>query len=219
MLGDGQPLAVSADGTRVLVLQDHVRNQPLAVHSTGVGQVEPLPTSDFVAEIGDWTADGRRLFLLGSLEGGAVRGYVFDPQTKEFTEVPPDLPDVKSVRFHRDLGLVLARSAGGPLAIYSIEGDSVEQPGALAEIGPKWIPVGWSLDGRSIHLAEEVETGAVPVVTLDLDTGEKRPLYELHPRDSSGLIAVGPIYVNPGGDAYVYRYRRETSTLYVAEGF
>jgi hypothetical protein len=79
----------------------------------GVGQTERIDVPGFLTERADWTADGCRFFLPGSLEGGVVRSYLFDPQTKEHHAIPPDLRDVKSVLFHRRLGLVLARSIGG----------------------------------------------------------------------------------------------------------
>jgi hypothetical protein len=219
VLGEGEPLGLSPDETRVLAQTIHRDGPPLVIYPTGVGQVEQLRIPQFVGEFGDWTADGRRLFLLGSLSEAAMRGYLFNLETQELQEVPPARPDFKGVRFHRELGLVLARDAGGPLALYSIDGDPVEQPEALAEVGPDWFPAGWSRDGRSIHLVRDVASGPAPVVTLDLDTGEMRPRYELWPRNASGLTAIGPVHVSPDGDAYVYRYRKETSTLYVAEGF
>ena len=78
-------------------------------------------------------------------------------------------------------------------------------------------PVGWSEDGRTLHLGE---VGAIPmkVFSLSLDTGKLELLLELMPSEPAGLVDIGPVSVTPDGRAYLYTYRRTLSTMYLGEG-
>jgi Tol biopolymer transport system component len=216
-LGSGQAMDLSPDGTRVLArLLDE--GSPLVVYPIGPGQVERIETPGFRPVLGGWLADGRRLLLVGSLEGAALRGYVFDPDTKEYSAATPENVHYVGWSFSRERGRVVARIVDGPLRIYSIEGDEVEQPESLASVDPEMNPVGWSRDGRSLFMAIDTDP-PISIVRFDLETGKTEPMWELMLADSAGLIDIGPIRISPDGDAYVYSYRRDLSTLYVARGF
>jgi serine/threonine protein kinase/Tol biopolymer transport system component len=216
-LGDGQSLDLSPDGTRVLARLLEEGN-PLVVYPIGAGQVERIETPGFRPVFGGWLADGRRLLLVGSLEGAPLQGYVFDPDTTEYRAATPENVHYASWAFSRERGRVVARTVDGPLRIYSVEGDEVEQPESLASVGPEMNPVGWSRDGRSLFMAIDTEP-PISIVRFDLATGKTEPMWELMLADSAGLIDIGPLRFSPDGDAYVYSYRRDLSTLYIAKGF
>ena len=43
-------------------------------------------------------------------------------------------------------------------------------------------------------------------------------LSKARPADSAGLIDLGPVEVSEDGRVYIYSFRRDLSTLYLAEG-
>jgi hypothetical protein len=64
------------------------------------------------------------------------------------------------------------------------------------------------------------ETRELPalVYLVDVDDGTRRVWRDLAPSDMSGISGIDYLAVKPGGDGYVYSYRRLLSTLYVTEG-
>jgi dipeptidyl aminopeptidase/acylaminoacyl peptidase len=213
-MGPGQAMAISPDGTRVMTrLLDG--DNPLMIYPTGAGEVETLDTGNVLVSFADWTTDPDRLFVVGVREGTGFRGYLFEPRSGEMEQVITEDLDFISTAYHRDLGLVAARTVDGPLQIFPLDGS---EPRAVAVPDPGLAPLGWSRDGRALFVGEY---GKVPLVVsrLDLDTGEMKTMWELMPSELAGLIDVGPVLVNPDGTAYAYSYRRDLSILYRADGF
>jgi Tol biopolymer transport system component len=213
-IGAGQGQDLSPDGTRVLarLLEE---GSPIVVYPTGVGEAERIETPGFRAFTTTWLADGRRLYSFGSRDGAPMRGYIIDPDSQELTEVLPAGVDVRSIALDRDRSKMTARVGDGPLQLFSLD---QSEPTALPEIGPNWIPAGWSDDGRTLYMIEP-GTIPLPVVRFDIETGEIQPMLQLMPAESAGLLDVGPVQITPDGSAYIYTYRRYLSTLYLAEGF
>ena len=55
------------------------------------------------------------------------------------------------------------------------------------------------------------------VYTVDITHGSRRPALEIMPRNPAGVL-YGQIFLTPGGTSYVYRFRRDVSTLFLVEG-
>jgi len=213
-IGAGQGQDLSPDGTRALafLLEEH---RPLVVYPTGVGEAERIEMPGFNNLTSQWLGDGRRLLVLGSLNGAPMGGYVFDPDSQEFTELLPEGVDLRGMALDRDRNRITARIGDGPLQLFSLD---QSEPTVLPEIGPNWFPVGWSDDGRSLYM---VEGGKIPLplVRFDIETGDVEPMFQLMPAETAGLLDIGPVEITPDGTAYIYTYRRYLSTLYLAEGF
>jgi len=56
------------------------------------------------------------------------------------------------------------------------------------------------------------------VSLVDVADGGRHPWRDLAPRDTAGVFSIDYLAVNPGGEGYVYSYRRLLSTLQVIEG-
>jgi Tol biopolymer transport system component len=213
-IGAGQAQDLSPDGTRAMtVLLDESR--PIVIYPTGVGNTERIELPRFRASAAWWAADGRRLLARGSLDGGPLRGYLVDPDSREFTQLLPEDISHRAMALHPKRDRIAVRVAEGPLQIFPVDGG---EPQTLPSVGPEWNPEGWSRDGRWLYLSE-VGKIPLPVVRYEIATGKREPLWELMPAESAGLIDIGPLEVSPDGDAYLYSYRRHLSTLYLATGF
>jgi tRNA A-37 threonylcarbamoyl transferase component Bud32 len=213
-LGEGQGMAIAADGSRVLGRLLDERN-PLVIYPTGPGQAERIDSRGLLIAYADWSSDSGQLFLVASNQGQGFRGYLFDPGSGAFEEVISENIDLRGFVFHRGLGLVAARVVEGPLHVYSIEGG---EPRVLSDVSDGAVPAGWSLDGRYLYLGE-VGKRPMPVFRLDLQHETHDQIWELMPTESAGLVDIGPVLVSPDGSAYAYSYRRDLATLFVAEGF
>jgi hypothetical protein len=214
-LGPGQAMAISRDGSKVLSRLLDGTN-PLVVYPTGPGEIERIEIPGLLAAGADWTADEQELVVIASLEDSGFRGYRVKPGSTDYVPVTDENIEIKSIAYHRDLGLVAARVVDGPLRVWSLDGG---EPKTLA-LGPEMFTAGWSRDGRWLYLGEWGKI-PLPVVRYDVerDTGETEPMWEIMPSESAGLIDIGPVAVNPDADAYAYSYRRDLSILYLAQGF
>ena len=79
------------------------------------------------------------------------------------------------------------------------------------------VPVQWTDDGSTLYVYRSGELPA-RVSLLNVTDGSRRLWHELEPNDTAGVFGIDYLAVNPGGDGYVYSYRRLLSTLYVIEG-
>ena len=52
---------------------------------------------------------------------------------------------------------------------------------------------------------------------VDLEDGSRELALEIMPENPAGVL-YGQILLAPGGDHYVYRYRRDSSALFLVEG-
>jgi len=77
-------------------------------------------------------------------------------------------------------------------------------------------PVAWSLDGRSVYARREGDL-PLPVLRVDVRTGEKALWKPLMPPDAAGVVWVDAL-VTPDGRGYVYTYHRVLSDLYLVDG-
>ncbi len=92
-------------------------------------------------------------------------------------------------------------------------GESRPLPG----IEPGEWPIGWSTDGRSLHLAR-MRGLVLQVHRLDLGTGRRELLHELVPPDPAGVGRLPYLAVSADGKSYAYSFIRNLSELYLIEG-
>ncbi len=207
-LGDGMPLGLSRDGTWAAV-RLHGR-EGLTFLPTGAGEARTVPTGGIVIYMARWFADRRRLLLGGIIPGREGRLYVFDtngsslrPITPEMTGIGAVSPDGKWVATIGDDGHFLYPVDGG---------ERRPMPGMQRD---DW-PVAWSADGRGVYVRREGDL-PLPVLRVDVRTGETTIWKELMPPDPAGVVWLDPL-VTPDGRGYVYTYHRVLSDLYLVDG-
>ena len=213
-LGDGDGVAISPDGKRVLAI-GREKKGGLVLLPTGAGQTVTLDAaglSDFAW--GAWLPDGRSVVFTGIDSKKVSRIYVQAvpdgkprPISPEGASIPyltsPVSPDGKYV-----LGV-----AGEKRMLYPTDG--VEQPRALPGLSAEDFPIQWSSNSRSIYCFRRME-GPRRVWLVDVATGQRGLWREF--ADEDHLLANFHVRVTPDGKSYVYGGTNTLSELYLVEG-
>jgi Tol biopolymer transport system component len=217
-LGEGRPLALSADGRWALAVQDAPSPQ-LVVLPTGTGDVRRMPRGT-VVEYLDWAAwapDSRRFFFAGRDSSDVRRTYV---QSIDGGDPRPVTPD-------GFVGMVLSPDAARVVAVdrygeyYLCALDTNAEPQPLPGYHDGDVPLQWSADDRVLFVREAGNL-SLRIHTLDRSTGERRPWKEIVPPDPTVVIDIGSdpgqIRITPDGKAYAYTYWTFDGELYLAVG-
>jgi len=100
----------------------------------------------------------------------------------------------------------------GTVTVYSLaDGQPSPVPGLAA--GER--PIQWSRDGRSLLVWNSDFPAQIHRVSLG--NGHRELVLQIMPQNPTGVL-YGQILMAPGGDYYVYRYRRDLSTLFLVNG-
>ncbi len=174
-LGDGTPVAISADGKSVLAVQ-HTEPMRLVVYPTGAGQTRILPTGR-VTRIswGQWTPDGRRAVFSGEVPGEGERLYVVGSDGGEPTAIGP--PGTALIRYAWDVvspdGRAVLASAGGQAFVLVPLDGSAPRPVPGFRNGDQ--PLAWEPDGTAFLVREHTMIWPLPLVRVDVATGARQP--------------------------------------------
>ena len=217
-LGQGDPLALSPDGKWVLTRRFYPSPQRLVLVPTGAGQSHELETGPVERYLeGKWFPDGRRILFSAIEPGHEARLYVQDVDGGQPQAVGPEglrlasfggavsLDGTRTIALDPDLGPVF----------YTIGGtEIIPIPG----LGPGDYPIGWSDDGRGI-LFYRPAVPAVTVLRLDVASGRTAVVRELLPSSPDGMFGDIRILATPDGRSFAYGYLRQSTDLYLGEGF
>jgi hypothetical protein len=217
-LGEGQAIGFSADGK--FVLADVPSTQPrLMLYPTGPGHSRQLKIGRFdeltFLPITDPVFDhDSRFFFCGVRHGEPGRCYVGSVDGDSITPVTPPGSQVGLIA--PDGRSVLARGPQG-LALFPVAGGA---PTPARGFQPGDRPIRWSPDGREVWVAR-VSADSVMVIhvfAVDPETGSRRPLTTIVPRNQNGLRAVA--FVTLANDPRVCAYTRYnyTSLLFTVDG-
>ncbi len=83
--------------------------------------------------------------------------------------------------------------------------------------GPTQRPIQWASDGSKLYVLDATEIPA-RVFVVDVTSGRRQLVHEIHARDSSGVYAIENVALTPDGAAYAYDYQQFQSDLYVVDG-
>jgi len=217
-LGEGDPLALSPDGKWVLTRRIYLSPQRLVLVPTGAGQSHELETGPVERYLeGKWFPDGRRILFSAIEPGHKARLYVQDLDGGKPRAVGPEglgLPSFGGAVSPDGLRTIVLDPDLGP-ALYTIGGAEVTPvPG----LGPRDQPIGWSDDGRGI-LFYRPAAPAITVLRLDVASGRTSVVRELLPSSPDGKFGDVRILATPDGRSFAYGYLRESTDLYLSEGF
>jgi hypothetical protein len=208
-IGEGSPLAMSADKSLVLAMQ--LSPPRLVLLPTGTGEPRLLPGQlDYQPLSGAFLPDGKRVVFIAREVNHPMRTWVQDmaggaprPLTPEGTVAWVLTEDG---RYATTLG-------GGKPSLVSVDGG----PGRpLPDLERGDFPLRWSADGRFLYLLRS----GVPasIVRLDATTGARQHVRDVLPADPAGVGFINTVLMTPDLGTIVYSYRRTLSDLYVAEG-
>src|SRR5262249_22612933 len=210
-LGEGSANDLSPDGKWALVEPGSGADQ-LVLLPTRAGQPRGLPLPGIkVAGGGLFLPDGKRILIRGSEQGHDARFYVLDLETGKTRAVTPEGVPAGSWKLSAD-GRRVAFFSGddGKKLLYDLEGGE-PRPIAMPE---DLYPIKWCSDGRLFVRTHGVHP--LKVFRLEISSGRLALWKEFSVSDIvAGLVGVLP---TSDGKAYVYRYKRFFSDLFIAEG-
>jgi hypothetical protein len=216
-IGDGTGRALSPDGKRALSVLDPFGEPRLALLPTGPGEARELPEGKVQNILwAHWLPDGHHLLVAGSEPGKPVGLYLRGlDSADEKLLTPGGIDYVRSGYAVSPNGRwVTATPIDGPPQLFPVDGGDARPIPGLED---HEVPVQWTADGEALYVYRSGELPA-RVSLVDVTDGSRRPWHELEPNDTAGVFGIDYLAVNPGGDGYVYSYRRLLSTLYVIEG-
>jgi len=209
-LGDGSSMGITPDGKWIMALLPST-NSTFRLHPTGAGETRTFEVSPVHAlnYYGNWTRDGSKFSFLGSEPGKLPRAYLLDTTTGRASSVTPE--GTTDPLISPDGKLVAARDQQQGVKLYPVgSGDPV----ALKGIKEGELPLQWDTTGTKLYVWDR--TFPAHVLLVDFKTGKRQPWTTLVPPDSAGVL-YGNIVITPDGKTSVYRYRRDVTTLFLAQ--
>jgi len=218
-LGDGQAMAISPDGTRVLAMTRTAGPQ-LVLYPTGPGEAVRIPNhgiSDYFMAV--WLPDGKHILFTGVAPDGAQRCYFESVDGTEFRALSP-----------AGFSLALAQPAGARAPdghsfvaidanhvarILSLDGSA--KPRSIPGIQPWETPLRWSADARSLYVAR-LDVTPVKIERLDLTTGARTLWKVLMPAEPAGVQSLYAVQISPDRGWHFYSCWRVLSDLYAVDG-
>jgi eukaryotic-like serine/threonine-protein kinase len=215
-LGEGEPRAISPDGSQVLVLAEAPGAVPhLVLLPTGPGEPKTLPNDHFISfRWAQWVPDGRSIVFSAVMKDRPPRIYRKELATGREQPISPEGCDLSPLTktVSPDGKSVVGFSADGKPALFPIGGGD---PKPILGINPGERPVAWTADGRSLYVFRRPEN-PVKVWRIDPSTGQRQLFKEIVPAEPT--VGFGIFHITPDGQSYVYSFTRGFANLYLVEG-
>jgi eukaryotic-like serine/threonine-protein kinase len=215
-LGRGLPLALSADGRRVLALPSQLSpGDRLLVVPVGAGERRELRHASFSHIFdGAWFRDGRRLVVVAGQDEQRARLYVWDVESGATPQPVSDEGPFGRPVVAPDGLWVTARKVGVPLSIYPTDGGTPRTlPGGRIDDRP----LNWSTDGNWLFVRRGSDMVAL-IDRLEVATGRRSLWKEVRSTEPAGLFGIDTVRITPDGSSYAYTFESGLGTLYVVEG-
>jgi Tol biopolymer transport system component len=212
-LGEGSAGGLSPDGKWAISI---ITGRPgrITLYPIGPGQPRTIPVTGLERihnGSSHFLGDGKRITINGNEPGHGVRCYFVDLESGKLTPVTPE--GVTGGLVSPDSRYIIANN--GPVAaVYPIAGGP---PHPIPGFEPGLIPVQWSEDDSALYgyLPGQIPT---KVFKINLATGEKILVQELHPETNAGLVMIAPVVVSHDGSRFAYSYYQVFSVLYIISG-
>jgi len=212
-LGGGSCTGISHDGEWVVCFAPQQPN-PLVLIPTRAGTSRTLPKDQLTHTFAGWLPDGKRLFLLASEPGHAIRLYLQDIDGQPAHPISPEGITNMIPRLSPNGKWVAANNYLNKILVFPVDGGN---PSEVPGIQEREIVAGWSQDSRAIYVADLGEL-PVHVYRVELASGKRELRMTLSPPDPTGVNYLGPILVAPDAKSYVYGLDRRLCNLYVVTG-
>jgi WD40 repeat protein len=170
VLGPGYPLALSPDGRRVAMTSRDLRR--LFLVPTGAGTTEEVPLSSLVVGSGQWSRDGRRLWIRARQSDHAgFQLFPVDVASRKLLEPIPgsDILAYAAIAVSPDDRWIATNGADRGLTVYPVnKSEPIRISSVQADLSPS--PAGWTSTGELWVLL----TGATPprLVRVEFPTGK-----------------------------------------------
>jgi len=216
-LGEGFPLALSADGKWALC-QTHSSPVQLFLLPTETGEPKTITNDSIDHVAATWHPDGKRIIFSGSEQGHANRKYIQEVdggKPKAITsEGGSEIGGALDIVVSPDGRLVNGMGKDGEEYFYPIEGgEPIPVPGI--QVGEYVLM--WSPDGQ-FFLIQNVAGLPGVINRVDFPRGKRTIWKQIVPADAAGVDTVEKTFFTPDMKSYVYSYTRTLSDLYLVEG-
>jgi DNA-binding winged helix-turn-helix (wHTH) protein/Tol biopolymer transport system component len=210
-LGQGMAGRLSPDGKWASTI---VSNAHLLLLPIGAGTAQQIDQSDIQQywHGANWMPDGKQIVFSGNRPGHAVQCFAQDieggkprpvtPEGVTFCEISPD-----------GKWIVGNGLTGGGDWLYPMEGG---QPRPIPGLQPGE-SFSWTSDPRWLYVYQWKQS-PVQIYRLNILNGQRQFFKEMTPPDPAGLHDISSIHFSSDGRAYVYRYTRLLSELYLVKG-
>ncbi|MGD0214016.1 MAG: winged helix-turn-helix domain-containing protein [Terriglobales bacterium] len=210
-LGQGMAGRLSPDGKWASTI---VSNAHLLLLPIGAGTAQQIDQSDIQQywHGANWMPDGKQIVFSGNRPGHAVQCFAQDieggkprpvtPEGVTFCEISPD-----------GKWIVGNGLTGGGDWLYPMEGG---QPRPIPGLQPGE-SFSWTSDPRWLYVYQWKQS-PVEIYRLNILNGQRQFFKEMTPPDPAGLHDISSIHFSSDGRAYVYRYTRLLSELYLVKG-
>jgi tRNA A-37 threonylcarbamoyl transferase component Bud32 len=215
-LGEGYPLALSADNGSALAL---VPTTPLrlAVYPTGPGATRQLNMGQLqtFGYTGGLRVTGQDTiaFFCGAEAGQPGRCFIDSLPRESITPVTP--PGISRGWLSPDWSSVLASDSGG-FRIYPVGGGE-PRPALGLRLGE--LPIRWSPDGREVWVVTDPDSpAALRIDRVNPMTGARSPLLNIVPGDLGGVRSLSEPTLADDPHVYAYIKFLYASRLYTVDG-
>lgn len=209
-LGEGSSMGISPDGKWIaafLPTSSGFRLIPTGAGETRTFDLHSVRALDYY---GSWVRDSSKFAFPGAETGKQSRAYLVDLKTNQTTAVTPE--GTTDPLISPDGKMVVARDPTQTFRLYPTGGG---EPQPVKGLKDEEVPIQWNDSGTKLYVWDR--TFPAHIFLVDVTTGQRQPWTTLVPPDSAGVL-YGNIVMTPDGKTSVYRYRRATTTLYLAEG-
>ncbi len=210
-LGEGMAGDFSPDGKWAPTV---VSYSQILLLPTGAGTVRRIERGD-IQQYGPevhWMPDGGQIIFSGNLAGHEPRCFL---EKVDGGKPQPVTPEGVSICQVSSDGKWIAGTdnTGDGARLYPMDGgQSRPVPGLLPGETIAWTP-----DPRFLYVYEW-QQAPVKIYRLNVLNGQRQLFKEMNPSDTTGLCDMSHVLFSSDGRAYVYKYTRLLSELYLVRG-
>jgi hypothetical protein len=216
-LGNGQPLALSPDSHRALIMNvDQVMGRSgttLDVVPTGAGETRRLPGAGLSYSDARWLPDGKQIVVRAAEQGRRNRLFKMALPVGPPEPITPEGIDGWAVS--PDGSTIAAMGPDGLIQLYPLGGGAAR---AIPKTTGGGRLIGWIDEGLLVMRIDDPSSPRGEVYLLELATGRQRSWANILPRDGAGIMLMGSFFTTPDGRTRVFTWHRALSNLYIADG-
>jgi eukaryotic-like serine/threonine-protein kinase len=209
-LSDGFCTDLSPDGQWAAAI---TYKGELLLLPVGAGEARHLQAGGLDISEARFFADGRRLLILAAEKNRTARLFIRD-LTDNGTAKPISPEGSAAFAISPDGRRVAGRAPDGAIVFFPTDGGA---PQPVPHLAPAETPLRWAKDANSLFISH-TEGATVRIIRLDLSTGRRELMHEIHPADVAGSQGPQNIRLSADGRTYVYQVGRFLSSLYLVEG-
>jgi hypothetical protein len=210
-LGEGMAGDLSPDGKWAATVVSYTQILLLPTGAGTVKRIERYGMQQYGHRI-HWLPDGKQIIFPANQPGHPRRCFVQNVDGGAPRPITPEGVGGCDV-FPDGQAIIGGDSEGGAARLYPLDGSA---PRAI----PGWLP-GDTIAGRAgpqVLYVYQWRRLPVRLYRLNVISGEKQFVEELHPSDTTGLCDMSHVLISADGRAYVYSYVRMLSDLYLVKG-